>query len=253
MKKLVSLLLAVVTFSAVSAQQDGKSTDYFKGEKISGIICDGAMNIQLSEDPSATGVFANFPEGTEITIDKTNEDYVRIKFGNDFNRAFKSKITIRVVVSSLKYMQLSGATSVICKGKFMRANNVSISMDGSSASADYLDIVAKDIKIDLAGTTKMEEATINTDNISISTCSTGPKITIVGGKASTGKVVTSGGGCTSINMINFPIAKLEAILTGLSVVKANVQTQANVKTTGSATFRYMGLGVVEGEGNIKPL
>lgn len=249
------LLAMVVVTSVVSAQDAMQSKVYFKGEKISGLICDGTMNIQLTENPSATGVFLDLPESaiSSLTIDKTEDDYVRIKFGNDLNKIFKSRITIQVTVSNLKYMKLSGATSVIAKGKFSHSKEVTISMEGSSASADYLNIEANDVKIDLAGMTKMEEATINTASFQLLTSGTGPKVTVVDGKAAKGKIETTGAGRSNIGLVNFPIDELNANITGLSLVKANVKVKATVNVANGASFRYMGLGNVEGTGNIKPL
>jgi len=251
MKKLFAFMLAVSAITTVYAQGPNEEGfyEFFKGNEITGLIADGPINIQLYEDPKNTGVFSQVED---ISASMTTEGYVRIKVGNDITKAFKSKITVKVGVSSLKYLRLSGNTAVIAKGKFMRSDDLTISMEGSSASADYLDVVAKDVKLDLAGVTKLEEFTLDTEKLKITATSTGPKI-VISGKADYCEIETSGAGKPVITMVNCPVREMSAQIGAFSSVKVNITGKANVKVAGSATFRYMGTGVVQGEGNFKPL
>ena len=251
MKKLIVMMLAITAIATVYAQeqdQDGKF-EFFKGSKITGVIADGPINIQLYEDPNNTGIFSQIED---ISASMTNEGYVRIKVGNDVTKSFKSKVTVKIGVSSLKYIRLSGNTAVIAKGKFMRSDDVTISMEGSSASIEYLDLVSKDVKIDAAGVTKLEEFTVDTEKLKITATSTGPKV-VVNGKADYCTIETSGAGKPVINMINCPVREMDAKVGAFSSVKVNITGKAYVKVAGSASFRYMGTGVVDGEGNFKPL
>lgn len=235
--------------TTVFAQDDEvKYYEFFKGQEINGLIADGPMNIQLTEDPSNTGVFSSLED---IEVNKTTEGYIRIKVGNEVTKAFASRITVKVNVSCLKRLRLTGKSAVIAKGKFMRSDKVEISMEGSSATADYLDIVANDVLIDMAGLTKLEDCSVDTKFLKITATSTGPKI-VISGKADKCLLSTSGMS-PNVTLLNCPVQEMDASVAGLSSVRANIAGKASVKVSGSATFRYVGTGVVEGEGNIKPL
>lgn len=250
MKKILLFLLAIATVATVNAQNknDEGYFEFFNGKNITGIIADGPMNIQLTEDPNATGVWSQIED---IAVTQSTEGFIRIKLGNDVTKVFKSRVTVKITVSSLKYLRLTGNCSVIAKGKFMRSDNVTISMEGSSASADYLDIVAKDVKIDMAGVTKLEEFNVETEKLKVTATSTGPKI-VIAGKADYCELNASGAK-PSITMINCPVGEMDANVTGFASIKVNITGKANVKVAKTASFHYMGTGVVEGEGNFKPL
>lgn len=250
MKKILLPLLAVMAVATINAQNkdDEGYFEFFKGKKITGIIADGPMNIQLTENPNATGVWSQIED---ISVNQTTEGYIRIKLGNDVTKAFRSRVTVKVTVSSLKYLRLTGNCAVIAKGKFMRSDDVTISMEGSSASAEYLDVVAKDVKIDLAGVTKLEEFNLQTEKLKVTATSTGPKI-VISGKADYCELNVSGTK-PSVTMINCPVREMDANVSGFASVKVNITGKAKVNVAKSASFHYMGTGVVEGEGNFKPL
>jgi|GEM_PF-6595826 len=261
-------LIAFFTVSVAMAQQTVTVTE-FEGKPIKGIIVNGAFDVRLSqgnESSASVELLAELKD--KLTFEYTDDSYVRIGFKDDVTKYLtrsKVKPTATVVVNELQYANVTGASSLIAKGKFTTSTGEFRIVSAGSASLTWIDITCKSAALDVSGNSLLDDIVVKAsenaiikisgtsggtvdmkcDNLVIN-ASGASKLTLKG-KAETLVNITTVG-TSSIDMLEFDSPKHLADLSGLSKIKANVSGTSSVKASKTSSYRFTGSGMVTGSG-----
>lgn len=245
MKKLLFTTLLALIVNLTMAQQI-ETINKFDGESIYGIIVDGAFDLRFCEG-NQTGVKIEIRGDniSKLEVEMTDEGYVRLGFGSDVGQFLKGKNRpyVEVVVDELRHLELSGNTRAIGLGECYTKDICNIQV-GTTCSLEDVHIEAPIVNLYLTGAAKVEEVTIVADDAKIDLSNSSKAI--IKGTLGTCNVRT--GGTSSLSMLMVESQMIEAVVSGMSIVKANVSKEANVKCTGTASFKYIGDGKLEGDG-----
>ncbi|CDN32167.1 hypothetical protein BN938_2094 [Mucinivorans hirudinis] len=271
MKKVLFSLVALFA-AVVASAQDYQNKEYFVGSEIAGLVVSGNMDVQISQG-SQTGVWVTIDPAyvDRFNVSITEDMYARIEYREDLKAVFskKNKPVCKVVVSSLRYLSINGS-SVIGKGTFSCASTFSALMWGGSFLS-FVKIESEKSVWDIKGGAKVEDCTIeapvmvevtadetsssnlkiNTENL-IATAKGAALLTLSGEVSRNTKVSANSTVTVDILKVNTPM--IDATALGMSKIKATVTGTANVTCGGTASFRYVGNGTVNGDSkNIKPM
>ncbi len=243
MKKFFMALALTMCSMAAMAQQT-KKISQFSGESIYGLIADGAFDIRISQGED-TGVHIEILEehASKLSVSKTEQGYIRIAYGSGVGRYFKGKNKpfVTIVVSELRFMRLDGACTAIGKGKYSATELTEIILAGSS-NLDFVDVTAPDVVFDITGG-KMADISVSAENLKVNI--SGTSRGSIDGTAKTAEIRSAG--TSSLEMLTLKCPAIEAIVSGMSTVKALVEVTANVTRSGTASFRYIGEGKITGD------
>lgn len=244
MKKFLLTLASLLFISTVAMAQRSTVTK-FEGEPLSGLIVSGAFDVNISLG-TATKVVVSMPDDAvgKVSIELTDDKYVRLGYGNQFDSHFvgqKNRPKATIVLSKLAYVNLGGAAMLIGSGTFPADKFVMI-VDGS-AFASFVMVDCVEASLDVSGTAKIEDIRIAATKSADFSIGGSSKATI-GGSSPALKIVASG--TSSVDLISFVSPAIEAITSGTSLVKASVDGKANVHSSGISSFKYVGAGVVSG-------
>lgn len=251
MKKIVLLAIFALFISASSYGQ--KTTiAKFEGQDIRGVIIGGAFDVRLSQgDETGVKVEIAAESSNKLTIELTQEGYVRLGYGSDVGKYFtsaKNRPVAYIVVKELNYLNLSGSCNLICKEQFTSEKPFVMSVAGS-AFCDYLDIQCKDANVSISGASKIDNFKI-TDSGKLTLDATVSANVSLSGSAVTSRLSVSG--TSSLDALKFMCPEIQASATGTSLIKANVTGTADVTVGGLSSFKYIGSGRISGSG-AKPL
>ncbi|MCH5305219.1 MAG: DUF2807 domain-containing protein [Rikenella sp.] len=271
MKKLFLAALCAAALPLSAAAQETATIEKFADRRINGLIVSGAFDVQLAQaDGSSRQAGAKVEieqeAADQLVFEYTEEGYVRLTFKNDMSKYFtrsKKKPQAWVTVSDLKYLNVTGASTVVCTSVFSTAGDLRILTSGNG-SVNLLEASAGTLHADLSGTSDLSDTklsirgkaeciqsgtskmtgTLKAGTVSISL--SGMSGMTLSGGADEAAVELSG--TTSADLEAFVIGKINAKLSGMGKVKANVTGggQAEISTMGS--FRYKGTGLVTGKG-----
>lgn len=271
MKKLFLLALCAVALPFVAAAQETVVIEKYKDKPIRGIIVAGAFDVQLSQagvGARTAGAKVEILKELEdkLVFDYTDEGYVRLTFKNDMSKYFtgsKKKPQAWVTVTELKYLNVTGASSVVCTGVCSTEGDVRILTSGN-ASVNLLEVSAGSAHVEVSGTSDLSDVKLTAQERVVlvqagtskmtGTVKTGVAqfslsgvagLTLSGGAE---EAVLDAGGTTSMDLENFTIGTVSAKVTGMGKIRAEVigGGKAEVSTMGS--FRYKGAGLVTGKG-----
>ncbi|MEG2479365.1 MAG: DUF2807 domain-containing protein [Mucinivorans sp.] len=268
MKKLFITLLMVcsLTASNVSAQQKSTVTR-FEGKSINGLIVDGAFDVKLSQGAeSSMKIEIRDDLKEKLNLDLTEQGYLRLDYGSELGKYFtgKNRPVATIVVSRLDYLKMAGVTSVIAHGDIHSQGNFSLILSGS-AFLDALHIICQGAFISVDGGAKIESNTKieASDSVRIETSGASKSSMVVWTKVlrvstaltsllelsgSCDSMVATSGAASRIEMLAIQCPDINATTSGMSSIKANITGKATVFTNGASSFRYIGPGVVSGDG-----
>lgn len=272
MKKLILLALcAVAALLPAAAQGTTAVIEKYADKAINGVIVSGAFDVQLAQaDGGSRTVRAKVEVLKELedklVFEYTEEGYVRIAFKDDMSKYFtgsKKKPQAWVTVSELKYLNVTGASNVVCTGVCSTRGDLRILTSGN-ASVNLLEASAQTLNIEVSGNSDLSDAQLTAQGkaeliqsgsskvngeikagTALFTVSGLAGLTLTGGAE---EAVLDVSGTSSANLENFDIGTVNAKVSGLAKVRANVigGGKAEVSTMGS--FRYKGAGLVTGKG-----
>lgn len=269
-KTFFTSLCLILTVLACSAQSVHTTTS-FKGSQINGLIIGGTFDVQLSEGDQ-TGVIIEIREDAtqKLAVTMTDDGYVRISFADDMTKYFidNKRPLAKIVISKLKYLNLSGNVSLIAKGTFTCDQTLSIITTGG-AFVDFLDVNCNSATVNTSGKSNIEGLTINAkENVDIETKESSKatikvdckKVTVstflatlvtISGKASvSAKLISSG--TSKLGTLELTSPLIDAMATDMSRINTNVTDQGVLNKTGMAALRFIGSGKTTGKG-AKPM
>lgn len=271
MKKLFLLALCALAVPLAAAAQETVVIEKYGDKPINGIIVAGAFDVQLAQaDGGARKAGAKVEIIKELedklVFDYTDEGYVRLTFKNDMSKYFtgsKKKPQAWVTVTDLKYLNVTGASNVVCTGACSTTGDLRILTSGN-ASVNLLEVAARTANVEVSGTSDLSDVKLTTEDRVVLVQSGTSKVsgmvktgvaqfslsgvaglTLLGGAQ---EAVLDAGGTASMNLEAFTIGTVSAKVTGMGKIKADVigGGKAEVSTMGS--FRYKGAGLVTGKG-----
>ncbi len=238
------MAIALTMCATVAMAQQTKKISQFQNEDIYGLIADGAFDIRISQG-SETGVHIEILDehADKLSVSKTEQGYIRVGYGSSVGRYFKGKNKpfVTVVVKELRFLRLDGACTAIGKGEYSASELSEIILAGSS-SLDFINVSAPNVVFDITGG-KTSDITVSTDDLKINI--SGTSRASIDGTAKTSKITSSG--ASSLEILALKCPKIEAVVSGMSGVKALVEGEAQVTRTGTASFRYTGSGKITGD------
>lgn len=272
MKKLFLLALCALALplSAV-AQGATEVIEKYADKAIHGVIVSGAFDVQLSQaDDGARTVGAKVEIEKELAdklvFEYTDEGYVRLTFKNDMSKYFtrsKKKPQAWVTVSDLKYLNVTGASNVVCTGVCSTKGDLRVLTSGN-ASVNLLEASAGAVNIEVSGASDLSDAKFTAQGkaeviqsgtskitgevkagTAIFTVSGVAGLTLSGGAE---EAVLDVSGTASADLENFDIGTVNAKVSGMGKVKANVIGGGTAQVSTMGSFRYKGAGLVTGKG-----
>lgn len=246
MKKFLFTLVSLLFISTIAVAQRSTITK-FEGEELAGLIVTGAFDVNISYG-ERTKVEVNLPDDAvgKISIELTDEKFVRLGYGTQFESYFvgaKNRPKATIVLAKLSYINLSGSSMLIGSGTFT-AEKFVMTVSGN-AFASFVMVDCVEAAIDASGVVKVEDVRVVATS-SAQIIATGSSKVQVGGKSPVLKVV--GSGTSKVDLLGFNSEVIDAITSGTSLVKATVNGTAKVVVGGMSGFRYVGNGVVTGDG-----
>lgn len=272
MKKLFLLAVCALVAPLFAAAQEATTViEKFGDKTIKGVIIAGAFDVQLSQaDGSSRKVGAKVEILKEVedklVFELTEEGYVRVAFKNDMTKYFtgsKKKPQAWITVSELQYLNVTGASNVVCTGICSTEGPLRLLTSGN-ASVNLLESSAETINIEIGGTSDLSDtkltATGKTELIQsgttkmTGTLKTGTAVLTLSGVAGltldggAEEAVLDVSGTSSADLENFTIGTVNAKVSGMSKVKANVMGGGTAEVSTMGSFRYKGDGLVTGKG-----
>lgn len=272
MKKLFLLALCALALPLTAAAQEATEVIEKYGDKaIHGVIVSGAFDVQLSQaDGGARTVGAKVEIEKELAdklvFEYTDEGYVRLTFKNDMSKYFtrsKKKPQAWVTVSELKYLNVTGASNVVCTGVCSTKGDLRVLTSGN-ASVNLLEASAGAVNIEVSGASDLSDAKFTAQGkaeviqsgtskitgevkagTAIFTVSGVAGLTLSGGAE---EAVLDVSGTASADLENFVIGTVNAKVSGMGKVKANVIGGGTAEVSTMGSFRYKGAGLVTGKG-----
>ncbi len=245
MKKNLIFLLFLIFLSFNTFAQDATIRE-FQGDRIYGVIASGAIdvNIKMSHQ-TGVEVALNDDNSSKLTLELTEEGYVRVGYGSNSTTLFVGKNKrpkATITLDTLDYINLSGGAMLLSSGEF-KTNDFQMSVRGS-AYASFVKVNCSSATITTEDNAKVEECTFNVaDKLTLK--SYGSSNLTVKGTAGSANLVSSS--TSSMNTLNLRSDKIEAVTSGASLIKAYVSDQANVSSSGVSVFKYTGQGKVTGK------
>lgn len=270
MKKLFLLALCAVAPFFARAQETVVLEKY-ADKPINGIIVAGAFDVQLAQagvGARSAGAKVEILKELEdkLVFDYTDEGYVRLTFKNDMSKYFtgsKKKPQAWVTVTNLEYLNVTGASNVVCTGACSTAGDVRILTSGN-ASVNLLEVSAKAANVEVSGTSDLSDVKLTAEDRVVLVQSGTSKVTgtvktgvaqfslsgVAGLTLSGGaeEAVLDAGGTASANLEDFTIGTVSAKVTGMGKIKANVIGGGSAEVSTMGSFRYKGAGLVTGKG-----
>lgn len=249
---------------------DGRHRKY-ADKPIRGVIVAGAFDVQLAQADGASrqaGAKVEILKELEdkLVFEYTDEGYVRLTFKNDMSKYFtgsKKKPQAWLTVTELKYLNVTGASNVVCTGICSTTGNLRILTSGN-ASVNLLEASAETINIEVSGTSDLSDAKLTAEGkaeaiqsgtskingeikagTAIFTVSGVSGLTLSGGAE---EAVLDVSGTASADLENFSIGTVNAKVSGMGKVKANVIGGGTAQVSTMGSFRYKGAGLVTGKG-----
>lgn len=255
MKKFLLATISLVFITSAAFAQRTSITK-FDNQPITGIIAGGAFDIKIkpgAETGAETGVRVEVAAevASKITIDLTDDGYVRLGYGSDLGKYFKSsknRPTAYITMSSLDYLNVSGACNLIGSDTFRSAKPLVVSISGS-AFCDAVNVTASEANITVSGASTLENLTITTEKLTAEV--TGSAMGTIKGEAVQARLAVSG--AAQFNALQLICPTIQAAATGTSLLKVNATGTVDVTTGGLAAIKYIGRGTITGSGTAKPL
>lgn len=272
MKKLFLLALCALALPLSAAAQGATEViEKYTDKAIHGVIVSGAFDVQLSQaDGGARTVGAKVEIEKELAdklvFEYTDEGYVRLTFKNDMSKYFtrsKKKPQAWVTVSDLKYLNVTGASNVVCTGVCSTKGDLRVLTSGN-ASVNLLEASAGAVNVEVSGASDLSDAKFTAQGkaeviqsgtskitgevkagTAIFTVSGVAGLTLSGGAE---EAVLDVSGTASADLENFDVGTVNAKVSGMGKVKANVIGGGTAQVSTMGSFRYKGAGLVTGKG-----
>lgn len=271
MKKLFLVALCALGLTRWATAQETTTIEKYGDRAINGIIVAGAFDVQLAQaDGGARSVGAKVEIERELAdklvFEMTDEGYVRLTFKNDMTKYFtrsKKKPQAWITVSELKYLNVTGASTVVCTGVCSTKGDLRILTSGT-ASVELLEASAGTLHFDASGTSGVNDAKLTVNGRAELIQSGTSKLTAEV-KAGTAAIAVSGmagmtlaggaeeakvevGGTAAAHLEGFAIGTIDATVSGMGKVKANVLGGGTAEVSTMGSFQYTGAGLVTGKG-----
>lgn len=246
MKNFLFTLLSLLFISNVASAQRSTVTK-FEGEELAGVIVSGAFDVNISYGNQGK-VEVSLPDDAmgKISIELTDDKYVRLGYGSGFESVFvaqKNRPKATIVLPKLNYLNVGGAAMLIGSGTFT-ADKFVMTVSGS-AFVSFVMVDCREAALDVAGSAKIEDIRIAATQSAQFNVAGSSKVQI-GGTSPALKVIASGASMADI--LSFDCPQIDAITSGTSLVKASVEGKATVTVSGMSAFRYVGKGLITGDG-----
>lgn len=273
MKKLLLLVCCALALPLSGMAQEAPTTvvEKYADRTINGVIIAGAFDVQLSQADGASRTVGTKVEVQQELADKlvfeyTDEGYVRLSFKNDVSKYFtgsKKKPQAWITVSELKYLNVTGASSVVCTGICSTEGDLRILTSGT-ASVNLLEASAGTLHVEAGGTSDVSDAKLTVAGGAVAEVSGTSKLSgtvkcgdakfvvsgvssvTLAGEAAKAEVEMSGTG--SADLEHFAVGEMTAKVSGMGKVKANVTAGGTAEVSTMGSFRYTGSGLVTGKG-----
>lgn len=273
MKKLLLLVCCALALPLSILAQEAPTTvvEKYADRTINGVIIAGAFDVQLAQADGASRKVGAKVEVQQELADKlvfeyTDEGYVRLSFKNDVSKYFtgsKKKPQAWITVSELKYLNVTGASSVVCTGICSTEGDLRILTSGT-ASVNLLEASAGTLHVEAGGTSNVSDAKLTVAGEAVAEVSGTSKLSgtvkcgdakfvvsgvssvTLAGEAAKAEVEMSGTG--SADLEHFAVGEMTAKVSGMGKVKAHVTAGGTAEVSTMGSFRYTGAGLVTGKG-----
>lgn len=273
MKKLLLLVCCALALPLSGMAQEAPTTvvEKYADRTINGVIIAGAFDVQLSQADGASRTVGAKVEVQQELADKlvfeyTDEGYVRLSFKNDVSKYFtgsKKKPQAWITVSELKYLNVTGASSVVCTGICSTEGDLRLLTSGT-ASVNLLEASAGTLHVEAGGTSDVSDAKLTVAGGAVAEVSGTSKLSgtvkcgdakfvvsgvssvTLAGEAAKAEVEISGTGAADLE--HFAVGEMTAKVSGMGKVKANVTAGGTAEVSTMGSFRYTGSGLVTGKG-----
>lgn len=251
MKK-IFLPIILLSFIVLSATAQNTTITKFEGQKIKGVIVNGAFDVKLVQGAqSGVSVSVSAEAAEKLSVELTDEGYVRLGYGSDVGKFFtsqKNRPTARLTVSELNYLNISGVSSLIGSQTFTSSVPFVMNVSGS-AFCSFIKIESQGSNISTSGTATVENLTVKDAGKMTLDVATGSKVELQG-SAKEARISVSG--ASVLGALEFICPVIQVSATGTSMAKINVTGTADVTTGGFGAIKYIGTGKITGSG-AKPL
>lgn len=271
MKKLILAVLCTLGISLSAEAQETMTIEKYGDRQINGIIVAGAFDVQLAQaDGGSRKVGAKVEIEQELAdklvFELTEEGYVRIAFKNDMTKYFtrsKKKPQAWITVSELKYLNVTGASAVVCTSVCSTTGDLRILTSGTG-SVNLLEASAGTLHLDASGTSDLSDMKLTVrgkaeliqsgtsktkgelkTGTAVLTVSDMAGMTLAG---AADEAVVGVNGTGSADLEAFAVGTLDAKVSGMGKVKANVTGGGKAEVSTMGTFKYTGSGLVTGKG-----
>ena len=252
MKKIAVLLFSLL-FAASAGAQERTTITKFEGATITGLVAGGAFDVKLSQG-AQTGVRVEVSvEASEkLTVELTDEGFVRLGYGSDVGKYFtsnKNRPVAYVTVSRLDYLAVSGNCQLLGQSTLSSAGNFVMKASGASFT-DQLIVESKaGANVTVDGGAKVDKLQIVCAEKAVVAVESTSKLYLTG---SAPEARLSVSGTAQLDALTFACPAIQVAATGTSLAKVNITGTADVTTGGLGAVRYIGAGKITGSG-AKPL
>lgn len=239
------IFIAVLSlFSIFAFGQKVETKSYFEGTQINGLVVDGAFEVKLKQgEKSEVKVTTSQKRFEKVSVTISENGILNLTFGSAVGMFLKSeKPLAEIVVSKLDMLTVNGNVGVIGSGVFTASEFCSIAVNGSS-TVDFINVEAPKVVVLAEGAANLNEITVKAKTVEAN--ANGASLMMIRGKCDNFVIKTFA--TASINAMLMEAKKITAICTGASAVKAMVNGEADVTSSGTSLFRYMGDGKVTGK------
>lgn len=246
MKKFLLTLISLIFVSSFSFAQRSTITK-FEGADLRGVIVSGAFDVSIVYGEQ-TKAEVSFPDAvaSKLTFELTDDNCVRMSYGSNAGSFFvsnKNRPRATITLSKLDYVSLAGDAQLMSSGTY--SSDKFVMTVSGSASASFVFMECREASISVSGVSRVEDLVITAGEL-LELSSSGSAKVQLGGLAPRLYVVASS--TSVIDVLSFVSPEIEAVVSGTALVKADVSKGAKVISTGMSAFRYIGDGVVSGDG-----
>ena len=243
MKKLFLLALCAVAAPLFAAAQEATAViEKYADKPIRGVIVAGAFDVQLAQADGASrqaGAKVEILKELEdkLVFEYTDEGYVRLAFKNDMSKYCTG---ICSTTGNLRILTSGNASVNLLEAS---AETINIEVSGASDLSDAKLTAEGKAEAIQSGTSKIDgEIKAGTAIFTVSGVS---GLTLSGGAE---EAVLDVSGTASADLENFSIGTVNAKVSGMGKVKANVIGGGTAQVSTMGSFRYKGAGLVTGKG-----
>lgn len=234
MKNVIFLLIGLATaLPILNAQKNKISTINLDLDEVSSIGLSLDAIVTLTEG-SSQKISIEGPENLIEDINTSIENWDwNIKYDSYLSNKVRDQLKIEIQLKTIHNIAVSGIGTIQTKGKFSKVKNRNIAISGTGSISFQGD--SDDLRIALSGTGDMD-LNCNAKNMHVALSGSGD--IDIQGSTNLLNMAASGSGNMGSNKLR--AKKCKAVISGSSILTAEVSNELKLQVSGSGTFRYSG-------------